>query len=211
MARPFAGHRALARRAASLTAASTAPDSGRSGTLPRAAGRACYPRQTAKSQKTKRQRTDRGAIPRRGARPSPGPLRDRFTRTPRMARSGTHPPAGGPMQDAHDQAAVVAPRATTVGSRLKSRACISSCGRLRKIDLDAQQYPPDDGPVGCGLRPAPTSLLCLIGDRRILTARHPRAANRIPPAHRCRRSAVMARWSPSPTPTEETKCPSTAP
>ena len=50
MARPFAGHRALARRAASLTAASTAPRSVRSGTLPRAAGRARYPLQTAKNQ-----------------------------------------------------------------------------------------------------------------------------------------------------------------
>ena len=39
----------FARRAASLTAASTAPDSGRSGTSPRAVGRACYPLQTAKS------------------------------------------------------------------------------------------------------------------------------------------------------------------
>ena len=38
----------FARRAASLTAASTAPDSGRSGTSPRAVGRACYPLQTAK-------------------------------------------------------------------------------------------------------------------------------------------------------------------
>ena len=41
----------FARRAAFLTAASTAPDSGRSGTLLRAAGRARYPLQIAKNHK----------------------------------------------------------------------------------------------------------------------------------------------------------------
>lgn len=48
MVRPFAGHRALARRAASWTAASAAPGSSRSGTLPRTWRADCYPLQTAK-------------------------------------------------------------------------------------------------------------------------------------------------------------------